>query len=170
MKCVTQSVGMDISPNMVAKYNQAMKDAGLSHDDAYAVEGDLLNPEGVPESLSTPELHGFDIAAIGLGFHHFEKPALAVHRLAERLNPGGVILIVDGAADGHSKPWQHHEADHTISTPHGFSEDTMKQIFEDAGLEGVGYHVMEQSIKLGAREESLREVKIFFGRAQKKCA
>lgn len=168
-KCVTQSLGVDISPNMVRKYNAAMRAAGLPPAVAHAVEGDLLTPETVSRELSTPELHDFDIVAVGLGFHHFDSPALTVQRLAQRLKPGGVLLIIDLVADGDAGSFKRSKAGHTIKT-HGFTEEGMKKLFEAEGLVDVGWHVMEGRVELGVDEHSLREKQVFFGRAQKKRA
>lgn len=164
---MTQIRGIDISPNMVARYNDTMQAAGLPAATAHAVEGNLIDPVGVAGRLSIPDLSGFDIAAVGLGFHHFESPALTIKRLAERLNPGGVVLIIDLVADDDEEGLKQSKAGHTIKT-HGFSEQTMKEIFEGEGLEGVGYHIMQKPVKLGMGEDNLRQKHIFLARAQKK--
>ena len=54
-----------------------------------------------PPHLSTPFYHSFDLAVVGLGFHHFDDPGLAATRLVERLKPGGVLMIVDFLPHGH---------------------------------------------------------------------
>jgi len=172
MDYVTEMRGMDISPNMVARYNNDLKIAGCSHERANATEGDLLEEEGPPEQFSRPDLFNFDIAAVGLGFHHFHDPALAVKRLAERLNPGGVVLIIDAVAKEagnglYEQMGRELNMNHTINK-HGFSAEDMKVIFEAEGLENVGYHVLDKPIKLGPDADHLREIKVFLGRAQKK--
>jgi len=172
MDYVTEMRGMDISPNMVARYNDDLRTAGRSHEVANATEGDLLEEEGTPEQFSRPDLYNFDIAAVGLGFHHFHDPALAVKRLAERLNPGGVILIIDAVAEGTGKGMsellgKEMGMNHTIKQ-HGFSAQDMKEIFEAEGLENVGYHILDKPIVLGPDADHLREIKVFLGRAQKK--
>jgi len=69
----------------------------------YAYQGNLCAPDDPnPPALASPEFYNFDIAAVGLGFHHFDKPALAARRLAERLKTGGVLLILDFLP--HDKP------------------------------------------------------------------
>jgi SAM-dependent methyltransferase len=58
--------------------------------------GNLLDPaDPSPADFKGKEWFNFDIAVVGLGFHHFEDPALAATRLAERLKPGGVLMIID---------------------------------------------------------------------------
>lgn len=62
----------------------------------YAYQGNLLDPNDPdPREFSGFDFHLFDIAVVGLGFHHFDDPALAAQRLVERLRPGGVLLILD---------------------------------------------------------------------------
>lgn len=62
----------------------------------YAYQGNLLDPNDPdPREFSSFDFQLFDIAVVGLGFHHFDDPALAAKRLVERLRPGGVLLILD---------------------------------------------------------------------------
>ena len=62
----------------------------------HAYQGNICVPEDPnPAALASPEFSDFDIAAVGLGFHHFDDPALAARRLAERLKTGGVLMILD---------------------------------------------------------------------------
>lgn len=53
----------------------------------------------------------FDLAVVGLGFHHFHNPAHALTMLKGRLKKGGVLGIVDFLpfpAGGHSHHHLHH--------------------------------------------------------------
>jgi SAM-dependent methyltransferase len=69
----------------------------------HAYQGNLCVPEDPnPAAFAAPEFFSFDVAAVGLGFHHFDDPALAARRLAERLKTGGVLVILDFFA--HDKP------------------------------------------------------------------
>ena len=62
----------------------------------HAYQGNLCVPEDPsPAEFASPEFFNFDVAAVGLGFHHFDDPALAARRLAERLKTGGVLVILD---------------------------------------------------------------------------
>jgi SAM-dependent methyltransferase len=83
-----------------------------------------------PSAFTGPEFHDFDIAAVGLGFHHFDDPDLAARRLVARLKPGGVLVIIDflphHAMDGL------HPATATV-THHGFSEERIREVFANGG-------------------------------------
>jgi SAM-dependent methyltransferase len=69
----------------------------------HAYQGNLCDPnDPSPRAFASPEFSGFDVAAVGLGFHHFDDPALAARRLGERLKTGGVLMIIDFFA--HDKP------------------------------------------------------------------
>jgi SAM-dependent methyltransferase len=125
---------------MVNEYNASVQNQGIPTSEMHAVLGNLLdtsNPN--PAALSGPEFHDFDIAVVGLGFHHFDDPALAAKRLAERLKKGGVFMIVDFMPHGHLHGHDGHGHDHPAkkTVMHmGFSEEEVKKVFEDAGVGG----------------------------------
>jgi len=152
---------------MVNEYNTSARNQGIPENEMFATLGNLLNASSpLPESLSAPEFFNFDIAAVGLGFHHFDVPALAAKRLAERLKKGGVLMIVDflphGDGDGHHGHKHGHGNGHghnheklegdrkeggltegdwkTKVKPKvahmGFSEEEVKSMFEGAGVDG----------------------------------
>ncbi|KAK5115436.1 hypothetical protein LTR85_009896 [Meristemomyces frigidus] len=150
---VTTIQGIDISEKMVEEYNKAALSSGLQHDQANAVVGDLF-AEKIPEHLTGPRFQNFDIAVIGLGFHHFEDPALAVNRLVERLKPNGVIVIVDFLPFDQERKREAElraqnpradfpEMSHTIKH-NGFERDGMEKLFTDAGLEDFGWNVLDE--------------------------
>jgi SAM-dependent methyltransferase len=61
-----------------------------------AFQGNLADPTDTsPAAFTDTKFFDFDVAGVGLGFHHFDKPDLASKRLAERLRPGGVLFIID---------------------------------------------------------------------------
>lgn len=93
---MTQCKGVDLSAAMVTEYNTVALNQGISDEEIQAVVGDFINPEEkAGDEFSGPEWWDFDVAAVGMGFHHFTDPALATARLAERLRIGGVLFIVD---------------------------------------------------------------------------
>ncbi|KAL1836103.1 hypothetical protein VTJ49DRAFT_5563 [Mycothermus thermophilus] len=128
----TQCVGIDLSENMVATYNRHAEHLGLTPSKMRAYHGNLCDSQDEdPAAFASPEFTGFDVAAVGLGFHHFDDPALAARRLAARLKPGGVLVILDFLP--HAKPDPSHPATSTV-THHGFSEEHIRGIFEQAGV------------------------------------
>lgn len=156
----SEAVGIDISSKMVERYYKLMREHAPSNLKVSVYEGNLFATEGPPESLQAPSLYDFDIAAVGLGFHHFDSPSLCIKLLAERLKPGGVILIVDLCDDGNkliAKPG---------ITANSFSEQRMKEIFEGESLTNVGYHQMSEAVELKMSEVPINKT-IFLGRATK---
>jgi SAM-dependent methyltransferase len=157
--------GIDVSDKMVAAYNDAAKTSGLTSEQARAVVGDICGEEApVSDSeLSTAEFRDFDIAVIGLGFHHFEDTTRALRRLTERVRPEtGVVVIVDflpaGGNHQHHHGHHHHghhdahehkpghefpEMQHTIKHD-GFKKDQLRGMFTEAGLGDFDFAVVEE--------------------------
>lgn len=141
----------------------------------HAYQGDLCNPsDPSPVALSAPSFFDFDIAAVGLGLHHFDDPALAAKRLVERLRPGGVLLIIDflpHQADhvrGHGCELdkEHSQAMATV-THHGFSPETIRAIFDGAGA-GIDFAMDECADTIsGPRDGGSFKRKIFLARGAK---
>lgn len=146
--------GIDLSDNMAKAYHLRFQDSANILADA--VVGDLLT-ETPPEHLSELKYLDFDIAAIGLGFHHFENLQLCLTRLIERLKPGGTLLILDLLTH------EPEEAYKTIVAHHGFSEGQMKQLFGDAGLTDVDVVVMEKEVMM----HGTKPRKVFMARGRK---
>lgn len=87
---------------MVNEYNTSAQNQGIPEAEMHAYQGNLIDPgQPAPEALAGKEFFDFDIAVVGLGFHHFDDPKLASRRLAERLKKGGVLMIVDFVPHGH---------------------------------------------------------------------
>jgi len=162
----TQCVGIDLSENMAATYNARAENQGLTASEMHAYQGNLCDPmDPNPAALAAPEFSNFDIAAVGLGFHHFDDPSLAARRLAERLKTGGVLMILDFLP--HDKPDASHPAASTI-THHGFTHDHIKRIFEEAGV-GKDFALDEIAMVFHFSKETETEVKrnIFIARGTK---
>jgi SAM-dependent methyltransferase len=126
----TEYCGIDLSDGMVNAYNERFNSQTSESQkfQAHAIVGNLLE-DTVPEHLSDPKFFGFDLAVVGVGFHHFSDVQLATKRLAERLKPGGVLLIIDFLSHAPEEKYQ------KIISHHGFSEETVKGLFDGAGLQ-----------------------------------
>lgn len=150
---------------MLDEYRATAAELGLDNSRMSAVQGNLLAPTLTPTTppLSKEELDGFDLVAICMALHHVEDIALATKRLAERLRPGGVLLIIDWVARDlsnepeqqasvqttPSSPGDHHDHHHHHHHVHGvidpkhpaahtmshnsFSRDQILSLFEQAG-------------------------------------
>jgi SAM-dependent methyltransferase len=132
-------------------FNKRAREAGIPPDAMMALRGDLL----LDDDLPSPDLHGFDIAVMSMALHHVEDPGKILSELVKRLNPGGVIAVLDwvpdesgkhGCGNGHDPGCAHKKssfAAHTINR-----EDLgPRNIFawlRDAGcnLEGAYYVVV----------------------------
>ncbi|RNJ60882.1 hypothetical protein D7B24_004970 [Verticillium nonalfalfae] len=146
---------------------------GLSANEMRAYHGNLIDPsDPSPTALAGADFSGFDLAVVGLGFHHFDDPEYAAKQLVARLKPDGVLLIIDffehgdhghahdgkhGHGHGHGNGHGHdHEHAHHHGKPakaaterpangvmhHGFSEERMRAMFEGAGA-GTNYALQE---------------------------
>ncbi|KAF1966231.1 S-adenosyl-L-methionine-dependent methyltransferase [Bimuria novae-zelandiae CBS 107.79] len=98
---VTQTLGIDVSPNMVAVYNARARAAGLPPSAIYATVGDLFDKEN--PSPNGAEWDGFDLVTSSFAFHHFEDVVHAARCLKDHLRPGGVLLINDFLEGGDLK-------------------------------------------------------------------
>ncbi|KAJ4132726.1 hypothetical protein NW754_015542 [Fusarium falciforme] len=139
-KYTSETIGIDLSKDMVGVYNAQAQSQGLSRQ---AYQGNLADPaDPSAPGFSDAKFFNFDIAGVGLGFHHIDKPDLAAKRLAERLKSGGVLFIIDFVA---------HEMDPKFAagrgiTHHGFTEEQIKEMFEGAGLVDFGYEEFSEPI------------------------
>ncbi|KAH7158234.1 S-adenosyl-L-methionine-dependent methyltransferase [Dactylonectria estremocensis] len=130
---VRESIGIDVTENMVHEYNaRAQREGVAAARSAFA--GNLADPsDAAPSAFSDAKFFSFDVAGVGLGFHHFDDCELAAKRLAARLKPGGVLFIVDFSA--HAETNAEYASRHGISH-HGFSKDQIATIFTNAGVGG----------------------------------
>ncbi|KAI9791360.1 MAG: hypothetical protein M1835_000377 [Candelina submexicana] len=155
--------GVDISENMVREYNTRAANLGFPPTEMFATTGNLLDPSGPSANLLGPDLYNFDLAVVGMGFHHLEHPALATKRLVERLKPAeGVILIIDCLP--HSMEDLPSEFRPIIAN-HGFSKEDMKTLFKEAGCDDFGFVVFEEPIKMG--DDGKIERRGFMARARR---
>ncbi|KAF1827647.1 S-adenosyl-L-methionine-dependent methyltransferase [Dissoconium aciculare CBS 342.82] len=144
--------GVDLSDNMVVAYNTAATKSGLTPQQARAVVGDFCGEEqpAAGSELQGAEFHDFDIAVIGLGFHHFEDTTRALRRLRDRVKPAtGVVVIVDFLPSDTPQHGHHHhgqefpEMQHTIKHD-GFTKEQLHGMFTAAGLEDFDFAALEE--------------------------
>jgi SAM-dependent methyltransferase len=152
----TKFVGLDVSDGMIAQFNKFARNADIPPETMFAQQGNLL-AETEPENLAGPEFFDFDLVAVGMAFHHFADPELAMKRFAARMKKGGVCLIIDLIPHQHPDMHSHPEAGPTIKRT-GFGMQEMKEIFEGAGItREFDYVILEKPIVFtmdGKRRES----------------
>ncbi|KAL2289407.1 hypothetical protein FJTKL_02395 [Diaporthe vaccinii] len=163
----TQCVGIDLSEKMVDMYNARARNQGLSEDEMVAFQGNLCVPgDQDPGAFRDGKFFGFDLAVVGLGFHHFDDPDLAAKRLAARLKQGGVLMIIDflphaphgsGASGGHDHhhDHHHHHSHDSHAHSHGKEGTDMEIAADEKALRTVTHH--------GFSEERIREIFIGAG-------
>jgi SAM-dependent methyltransferase len=152
---------------MVHEYNTRASNQGLSPQEMSAICGDLLTHTPSP-SLAAMEYFNFDLAVVGLGFHHFADPSHAAKRLVERLKPGtGILLIIDFMPHTPIPYGQHqfHGAEHVVMH-HGFAEEETKLIFEGAGCVDVDVAVLGKGATMGEGEAKF-ERSVFLARGRR---
>lgn len=164
---MTKIFGLDVSEKMIEQFNQNAEKTGFA-DKMSARTGDLL-ADNVPAELSGPEYNGFDVVVVSMALHHFHDPAKALKTLGPRLKKVGVMIILDIIPEESSGHHHHHGHDHGHSHGHehppqhnsshdnfpegtgetigvfGFSSDTLKEMFENAGFSAnYGYKLIEE--------------------------
>ncbi|KID82501.1 hypothetical protein MGU_10185 [Metarhizium guizhouense ARSEF 977] len=163
---LSQCVGIDIAESMVEQYNANAKANGLALDKRAAFLGNLFSPDDPsPAAFASPNFFDFDLAGVGLGFHHIDDCVLAAKRLSERLKPGGSLFIVDFVS--------HAPLDHGATSlgirHHGFSEDQIRAIFDEAGVgNNFKFETMDEDISFDHAHGGNHMVRrVFFARGDK---
>lgn len=153
----TEYIGLDISPNMVAEYNDRFSSSKSTDTEtesdpstpsqplnAQAYHANLFETSGPPLTLTSPKFHNFDLVAVGFGFHHFEDLPTVTQRLVDRLKPGGVLMILDFFS--HDKDEVINEESVNTIAHHGFTEGRVMELFEGAGLVDVRVLPFEEEV------------------------
>lgn len=155
----TEYIGMDISPNMVAEYNERFSSPSSSTStssttpaeplNAHAYHANLFAPSGPTAAFQDPKFYNFDLVAVGFGFHHFEDLPTVTQRLVERLAPGGVLMILDFFS--HAKDEVINDDSVNTIAHHGFTETQIKGLFGEAGLEECLVLPFPEEIEMGEK-------------------
>jgi SAM-dependent methyltransferase len=157
---------------MVAEYVNSARNQGLAEDEMHAVVGDLIAVDQEPgEEFEREMWKDFDVAAVGMGFHHFPDPGLAASRLVNRLRVGGVLFIVDFLPHGdhahaHSHGNDHnHAQEHVRAHPHDHShghdhgkEGGEKLEMGEGNAKGKGKSPAETVIHHGFTEGEIKQI------------
>ncbi|KAG2417901.1 hypothetical protein HFD88_001000 [Aspergillus terreus] len=152
----TQTIGLDLSANMVSEYNKAAQEIFRPHSAGFArMEGfqhDLLGDSNLGTVLPSGTLAPFDVIVTGMALHHVVDAGGLLQRFGQLLKPGGVCVVVDmvpGSArlgDPGSELMEEGGVFGTIAK-HGFSEAEMRELYERAGMGGFDYVVFEQRFR-----------------------
>ncbi|KAL2817531.1 S-adenosyl-L-methionine-dependent methyltransferase [Aspergillus granulosus] len=146
----TQTIGLDLSSGMVAEYNKAAADMGLSPARMHAYQYNLLANDTDTDSAATPPIpentltpSSFDVIVIGMALHHVAKPNDLLARFKELLKPGGVCVVMDMVPTDDAPDLEgvleasQLEVAKTIGK-RGFTEEEMRRFYEDVGM-GTGF-------------------------------
>lgn len=162
---------------MVAEFNRNANLLGLA-DKAISRTADLL-ADDVPVEFAVAPYMGLDVLTVSMALHHFEQPDRALKQLGARLKKGGVCFIIDLVADsdhghGHNHSHNHDHGErqrefgnaaHTVKS-HGFSQESMQELFQGAGFGGVEYKVLDQPLVFVKDEKTFSKT-AFMARAQR---
>lgn len=127
---------------MVETYNMQASNQGLSPSEMHAVVGNLLDSSNpAPAHLEDPKFYEFDVAAVGLGFHHFENPVFAAMQLGKRLKKGGILFLVDFVTHephgGHHGHGNGHGHGHSLGNGEGHGHSHRQQQDKGNDTDGV---------------------------------
>lgn len=141
---------------MVDVYNKGAHNQGLTIDEMHAVQGNLLSTPPSPDLIEPYE--AFDLACVGMGFHHFEDTDLAAKRLVERLKKGaGRLLILDFLPHEPVDMGETPASQDVKSTVMhmGFAEGAMRKLFSDAGCVDIKFEVLGTGLTHGMQGEKM---------------
>ena len=152
---------------MIERYKDTLSETKNKHGKLLAPQARVGNffSDTPDDSLQGDEFHNFDLAVVGLGFHHFPSHVVALQRLAERLKIGGVLLILDFTPENELLSEEERKHRHDVSAS-GFSESDMATLFEKAGLKDAKYTVMEQPVEMRRPNRTVVK-KVFMAKAVK---
>jgi SAM-dependent methyltransferase len=163
---------------MVEAYNKLCHTQQLSSKMS-AIQGDLLSPVSI---FDEPKYFNFDIIVMSMALHHISDTQLMINKLQDRLNDGGVLVIIDWltlelGGSGHGRTHGHGVGDggneerkqvapgaHTVAH-WGFSVKEMTKLFEEASMVDIDF--MEGIEKSKVPVEMNYEQQMFIAKARK---
>ncbi|KAF4120748.1 SAM-dependent methyltransferase [Geosmithia morbida] len=153
--------GMDVSSSMVEQYNIKAREDGYTEAQMHAVRGDL-----VADAQAFPDMTGFDLIVMSTALHHVEDPQGMIRTLADRMAPGGALIIIDGVApsEGGGARVGDHPA-RKVVTRQGFERHELEGWFGNAGLEEVEWKLFSKSTQVPETMGGLS--RMFFARGVK---
>ncbi|KAK9349891.1 S-adenosyl-L-methionine-dependent methyltransferase [Lipomyces doorenjongii] len=178
---VTELIGVDISEEMVAKYNANADALGPGGAKMSALLGNLTDRDNPPaDQFADPRYFNFDLIVVGMALHHMDDPTYALTRLGARLKNRGVLFVIDNQSrhhphdedSGHSGyDEDYHKlagADAMKTVRHaGFTKETVNQMFAAAGVDGNFDHaLLEEPIVIRPRGMKIA-LKMFFARGER---
>ncbi|KAJ3855341.1 S-adenosyl-L-methionine-dependent methyltransferase [Lentinula lateritia] len=160
---VKSIVGVDISQEMVDRYNKRVENQGIHHEEmrAICIPEQLLTHADVSDEndLRLAKLLGdveFDVAICCMSYHHFPSIFSITRTLSSLLKPGGHLYIADvesipmdstphGPGNNNKQSASDLEAIFpdgicdagVVTHKYGFSELEMKDVFVQAGLADI---------------------------------
>lgn len=163
----------------VAEYNKQAQVLGLSQEQMFAQQGDLMMDLSQDSLLAGPDFHSFDLVVISMALHHIDNPTVALKKLVERLNKDGILLVIEAKLpssdndDTQRHGRQHfHGGDalstasqHTVSR-HGFEVRQLLDMMRDAGCDDTAYIELDRPTRIGDGEHTV-ERQGFFARGRK---
>lgn len=176
---VSEVRGIDVSDGMVEKYNKSARSYGVPESHIFAIQGDLASPltKETHPSLGSSDFFEFDLIIMSMALHHIDVPKLLIERLVERLNEGGVVVIIDWVLDQEDRETQQQgegshslrrnvpqSAAHTVSHD-GFSKEQMDTMLRSAGCKEVDYLVLDEPSKVPFGVGGQKQ--LFFARGKK---
>lgn len=168
---ITQAVGVDLSAAMVQEYNTSASNQGIPESEMHAMVGNLIDASSstsIDPIFASKDFYDFDIAAVGLGWHHFPDPAYAAKQLAERLKVGGTLLIIDflphegfehdhghGHSHGHGSDHKHGSEGHSHGHGHSHGEGKKDGYGDDKAMEENSKNTV---MHFGFAEEDIKKM------------
>ncbi|VDC00619.1 unnamed protein product [Peniophora sp. CBMAI 1063] len=130
---VKSIVGVDISEASVEVYNRLAAES----DDADKMKAVVLDLQGAPGELEDKK---FDVVTSSMVYHHLDTPSLYTQILASHLAPSGKLLIASLMRRTNFNTSSMSESMlAAIPNMAGFTEESIKEMFEGAGLKDVKY-------------------------------